>query len=102
MTGLSVKLPVALIDVYTQPSPMPSDQMLEKIKAVAQQLNADDWKARDQAQADLVAMGSTVVPVLKKLRPDQGPEAQQRIDAILKQFEKSAVPGAATPRPTSD
>jgi hypothetical protein len=78
---------------------MPSDQMLEKIKAVVQQLNADDWKARDQAQADLVAMGATVVPVLKKVRPDQGPEAQQRIDAIVKQFDKPPPTGSSPPRP---
>jgi hypothetical protein len=43
-------------------------------------------------------MGQSAVPVLKQMRKDQGPEAQQRIDAILKQFEKpSANP---TPRPT--
>ncbi|HEX3355976.1 MAG TPA: hypothetical protein VHS31_03250 [Tepidisphaeraceae bacterium] len=92
--GLSVHVPTALLDTYSQPSPMPSDQMMEKIKATVQQLNADDWKARDQAQADLVAMGATVVPVLKQLRDTQGPEAQQRIDTILKQFDKSPVPRA--------
>jgi hypothetical protein len=78
---------------------MPSDQMLERIKTIVQQLGADDWKVRDQAQADLVAMGATVVPVLKKLRPDEGPEAQQRIDAIVKQFEKPSPTGSSTPRP---
>jgi hypothetical protein len=77
---------------------MPPDQMIEKIKSVVKQLDADDWKARDQAQADLVAMGATVVPVLKKLRADQGPEAQQRIDAIVKQFDKSP-PTSPTARP---
>ena len=46
--GLSVKIPVALIDTYSQPSPMPSDQMMEKIKSIVQQLAADDWKAHDQ------------------------------------------------------
>jgi hypothetical protein len=96
--GISVNVPVPLIDSYSQPSPMPSDQMLERIKTIVQQLGAEDWKARDQAQADLVAMGATVVPVLKKLRADEGPEAQQRIDAIVKQFEKPAS-GSPTPRP---
>jgi hypothetical protein len=86
--GIKVNLPVPLVDTYAQPSPMPPDQMIDKIKAIIKKLSDDDWKTRDQAQADLVAMGQTVVPVLKKLRDDQGPEAQQRIDAILKQFEK--------------
>ena len=95
--GISMKIPVPLIDSYLQPSPMPSDAMLDKIKKTVDQLSADDWKVRDQAQADLVAMGQTVVPVIKKLRAQQGPEAQQRIDAILKQFEKPSA--GATPRP---
>ena len=86
--GITVNLPVPLIDSYAQPSPMPPDQMMEKIKAIIKKLSDDDWKTRDQAQADLAAMGATVVPVLKKLRADEGPEAQQRIDAIVKQFDK--------------
>jgi hypothetical protein len=97
--GTTVSVPVPLIDAYLQPSPMPSDQMLERIKTIVQQLGAEDWKVRDQAQADLVAMGATVVPVLKKVRPDQGPEAQQRIDAIVKQFDKPPPTGSSPPRP---
>lgn len=98
--GIQVKLPVPLIDTYTQPSPMPPDTMLNKIAMIVKQLDADDWKARDQAQADLSGMGATVVPVLKKLRSDQGPEAQQRIDAILKQLDKSTSPAPlSAPRP---
>jgi hypothetical protein len=68
--------------------------MIDRIKTIVAQLGAEDWKARDQAQADLVAMGQTIVPMLKQLRSEQGPEAQQRIDAILKQFEK---PSPSTP-----
>ena len=57
--------------------------MIDKIKASVAQLNADDWKARDRAEAELTTMGPVVVGVLKQLRPSQPPEAQQRIDQIL-------------------
>lgn len=98
--GVTVKVPVPLIDSYLQPSPMPSEQMLKQISAIVQQLNAEDFKARDLAQQELVTMGAVVLPVLKKIRADQAPEAQQRIDAIVKQFEKPPAvmnPGASEP-----
>jgi hypothetical protein len=57
--------------------------MVDKIKQAVAQLNADEWKARDRAEAELTAMGSVVTGVLKQMRSDQPPEAQQRIDQIL-------------------
>jgi hypothetical protein len=33
-------------------------------------------------------MGSAVISVLRDLRPTQPPEAQQRIDAVIKQLTK--------------
>jgi hypothetical protein len=61
---------------------------LTKSREVIADLNADDWKKRDRAQATLVNMGAVASGVLKKLRDSQPPEAQQRIDAILKELEK--------------
>ena len=96
--GVSLKVPVALLSEYSQPQPQPSAAMLEKIKQVITQLNAEDWKARDRAEAQLVSMGPVAAGVLKQLRADQPPEAQQRIDSILKELEKarkSEKPGGA-------
>lgn len=86
--GMSIKVPVGLIGEYNQPLPQPSPQMIEKIKKVVESLNADDWQQRDRAQADLVSMGVAVIGVLKELRPTQPPEAQERIDGVIKQLEK--------------
>ena len=91
-SGGAVKVPVALIDIYTQPQPQPSDGMIQQIKLVVASLSADDWKQRDQAQNQLSAMGPLVAIVLKQLLPSQPPEAQQRIETILKQFADKKEP----------
>jgi hypothetical protein len=69
--------------------------MVDKIKEVIADLNADDWKKRDRAQAQLVGMGPVAAGVLRKLRESQPPEAQQRIDAVLKELEKQKDPKGA-------
>jgi len=82
-SGVTLAIPIALLDEYNQPQPAPAAGMVDKIKQAVAQLNADEWKARDRAEAELTAMGSVVSGVLKQMRPDQPPEAQQRIDQIL-------------------
>jgi len=82
-SGVNLSIPLGLLDEYNQPQPAPAAGMVDKIKQAVAQLNADEWKARDRAEAELTAMGSVVTGVLKQMRPDQPPEAQQRIDQIL-------------------
>jgi hypothetical protein len=92
-SGVSVKIPVALIDKYNNPEPLPSPIMIDKIKSMVGELSADDFKQREQAEQQLVAMGPAVAAVLKQMSGSQPPEAQQRIESILKQLEKKS--GAA-------
>jgi hypothetical protein len=40
---------VSLLVRYEQPQPQPAAQMIERIKVMIVQLNADDWKDRDTA-----------------------------------------------------
>jgi hypothetical protein len=103
-SGLDVKVPVALLSEYQQPSPAPADQMVDRIKATVKELNAEDWKVRDHAEATRVAMGPVAIGVLKELRPSQPPEAQQRIDSVIKELEKQrdAAPKATSgPKPAA-
>jgi hypothetical protein len=104
-SGVSLSVPVALLEVYEQPQPRPSQQMIDRIKATVARLNADDWKQRDQAEAELVAMGEVIAPVLRSLRPASPPEAQQRIDQVLQKL--NAKPATApekevNPQPVND
>jgi len=70
--------------------------MMDRIKAIVADLNADDWKQRDAAEEQLVKIGAGVGPTLKALRDQQPPEAQQRIDSVLKKLGKPAAAGSAT------
>jgi hypothetical protein len=88
--GVAMRVPVALVEEYNQPSPQPSDALIKKVKDFVAELNADDWKARDRAETQLVGMGPVVIGTLKQLRGGQNPEAQQRIDSVLKQLGKQA------------
>jgi hypothetical protein len=94
-SGVQVTVPIALVEEYSNPNPKPSATMVERIKAVVAQLSADDWKAREAAEAQLAGMGPTVASVLRDMLPTQPPEAQQRIESILKQLGKKA----AAPQP---
>jgi len=92
--GASVRVPVALVREYAQPQPRPPAQAVQRIKAVVAELNADDWKSRDRAAAQLAALGPAAAGVLRGMRDGQPPEVRQRIDQILASFEAA---GAARP-----
>ncbi len=89
-SGVAMKVPVALVEEYNQPRPVASGAVVESIKTLVADLNSDDWKARDAAQEKLVAMGPVVISTIKQIRGAQPPEAQQRIDLVLKQLEKDS------------
>jgi hypothetical protein len=89
LCGAQINVPVSMLAEYNQPLPQPSASMVDKIKAIAVDLSADDWKQRDEAEASLESLGSPVIGVLKDLRPNEPPEAQERIDAIIKQLSGS-------------
>jgi hypothetical protein len=86
--GLEIKVPIALVEEYSQPLPRPSPAMINKIKELVARLNADDWNQRQKAQEQLAGMGGIVAGVLKELRPAQPEEAQSRIDQILSGLDK--------------
>jgi hypothetical protein len=97
LSGPTIDIPVALLAEYDQPLPRPSPAMIEKIKVSVTDLSAEDWKQRDQAESSLVGMGPAVISVLKDLRAGQPPEAQDRIDAIIKQLSKPAAAPESPP-----
>jgi hypothetical protein len=104
-SGVSLRIPVALVQEYSQPRPQPSAAVIASIKTMVTDLNAEDWKQRDAAQERLITMGPAVIATLRELRDQQPPEAQQRIDVIIKQLEQAAAKNkpsganATTPMP---
>lgn len=89
VSGVHITIPIGLLEKYTQPQPKASKDVTERIKQLVTDLNADDWKQRDRAEQQLVSMGSVVISTLKDLRGSQPPEAQQRIESILRQLSTS-------------
>ena len=87
-SGIDVQIPVSLMETYSNPSAAVPTMILDRIKAIVGDLNADDWKQRDEAEHQLVKIGPGVIVTLKEMRDKQPPEAQQRIDSVLKQLQK--------------
>lgn len=81
--GVGIRVPVSLIDVYQQPLPFPSPPIIEQIRRIARDLDADQWKLRDAAQTKILEVGPPALSVLKQLRPGAAAEAGQRIDLIM-------------------
>jgi hypothetical protein len=101
-SGAVMKVPVGMVEQYTQPQPHPSASTVQKIKSLVGELAATDWKQRDRAAAKLAAMGQSAAPVLRELRAAQPGETQQRIDHVLKQIDQAAATrpaGADQPSP---
>jgi hypothetical protein len=87
-SGIEVQVPIGLVESYTNPLAVAPQMILDKIKSLVGDLNADDWKQRDSAEQQLVKIGPGVAATLKSMRDSQPPEAQQRIDSVLKQLQK--------------
>jgi hypothetical protein len=84
--GLSLRVPITLIEHYQQPLPLPSSPMIDRIKQTARDLDSDNWTIRDQAQSQLIAIGPSTMAVLKQIRAAASVEAAQRIDLIVNQL----------------
>ena len=92
-SGTPVKIPVALVKEYGNPEPLPGKEMIDRIRAVVLELSHADWRHRDRAAAQLLAVGPPAASVLKSMRDGQPPEAQRAIDELLTRFEESKRSG---------
>lgn len=93
-TGLDISIPVNEIKSYTNADAAVSSMSQAGLNPWIKQLNADDWKQRNSAEHELMKLGPAVAPALRQARGKQTPEAQQRIDSILKQLASNAAPSA--------
>jgi hypothetical protein len=71
--------------------------MIRRIRAIVRQLDADDWRTRDAAQAQLVAVGPPALAVLRQLRPTAPAEAAQRITQVLDRLTQQMDQTGKTP-----
>jgi hypothetical protein len=97
--GMTIGVPVALVETYRQPVPTPSPQVVERIEQMAHDLDDQSWPTRRTAQDRILAIGVPAIAVLKQLQPTARVEAAQRIALIIQQLsqeleKKSALPSA--------
>lgn len=92
--GTPVEVPLALLERYDNPRPRPADAMVQRVREIVGRLSADDFKDREAAERELVKLGPAIIPVLRELRDAQGPEAQSRIEAVLKTLESVKSDGS--------
>jgi hypothetical protein len=100
-SGLDVHVPVSLVESYSNPQSQAPTMMVDRIKAIVADLNADDYKQRDAAEKQLVGIGPGVIGTLNSLRDKQPPEAQQRIDSVIKQLKKAEKGNQPAPVPVN-
>ena len=83
--GPSVKVTAAQIASITSSSAQPPPEILKKIEKRVAQLGAESYLDREKAQEELIAMGKSIVPLLKKyLAETRDPEIRQRLQEIIK------------------
>src|SRR5688500_7289149 len=81
--------------LFGSPSTGPaSTQPLDPSETLIAQLSADEWQAREEAQDQLVAMGSSAIVRLQRVvaeSPDE--EARQRAQAAINRIGERQVTG---------
>ncbi len=60
-----------------------ADPATNRIRTLVKQLGADTHSAREKAQAELLAMPRTVVPVLREFENINDPEIRERLRAVI-------------------
>lgn len=92
LTGLGVMVArFALAVPTTAPS---SSQPVDATESLVAQLSADEWRAREDAQDELVALGAIAIPRLQRVATE-GPseEARQRAEAAINRIRERQVTG---------
>ncbi len=99
--GLSLTVPMSMIEEYFQPFPQSTPKVLTQVKELVTELCSSDGLRSDRAAEALKKMGPPIMGAMKSVRAGQSPIAQSRINEILSVFQSernpSQTPAAALP-----
>ena len=87
---------------YAQPLPRPSPPMVEQIRRIAADLNADKYQVRERAQAQILSLGPSALSVLRQVVRTAPPEAQRRIEVITQHLLRQLETTGGQTGPTTD
>ena len=92
--GPALDLHVGQITALVCSDATPPDEIVKQVEKHIAALSAASFKDREEAQAALIRMGKSIVPLLKKHVKDTDPEVRQRVGAVLEQLGADATTGA--------
>ena len=98
--GPALDLHVGQIKALACSEATPPEAIVKQVAKHIAALSAANFKDREEAQAALIRMGKSIVPLLKKHLKDNDPEVRQRVGAILDALGSDTTPAPpAQPRP---
>jgi hypothetical protein len=81
--GPVIKIDPSQITSLVRSLALPPKLILTKVEKLVAQLGAESYRDRQAAQEELIRMGKTIIPILKKHTANMDPEIRQRIQEIL-------------------
>jgi len=96
--GPRVSLMTSRIASITQPSPLLGPKARKKVEELIAQLAAESYIDREAATKELLKMGKSIVPLLKKHLASHDPELRQRIEDILEKSDPKKAPPVSPPK----
>lgn len=81
--GPTMSVPLAQIVSVQRAVPLPPEQIVEQVEALVVRLGAESYQDRQSATDELVEIGSSIAPLLKRHLQHEDPEIRQRVEQIL-------------------
>jgi WD40 repeat protein len=79
---------VPLLKQCLEPVSPPSDKVREQVARLLTDLNSDEFSARQKAEAELVMLGTPILPLLRKAPQEGLPlEARRRLENLIERLE---------------
>ncbi len=95
--GTTLVLSPAHLVAVARPAAMRADQVRERVEVLVARLGAESYTDREAATQDLIKMGATIAPLLRRFTDSNDPEVRQRLQYILERVSH----GPARPAPPS-
>jgi len=98
--GTKLRIHAGHLVSLVRPLALPLETARRQIEILVAQLGAESYKDRQAATKALVAMGKSILPILRKQLSSKDPEVNHRISLILEQLSTaSSSPPTVVPHP---
>jgi len=95
VAGPELSVPWSAVREYNNPRPLPAPLIVTRVAETIAKLDNADFNTREQAEAQLLAFGPSILGALQEALPRQSPEAKERVQTVIKKLTKDQ-PAAVT------